>query len=101
MADRGVRTTIPEVVERFAAYRDDNAVWGSLHVVLDDGNVENLWVEGCIEDAVRRNDREGEALARILLSMSRTQRKKLPHAVYKFRRNRTPEKPSAPPEESA
>ena len=68
------RPTIPEVIERFRAYHNERLAWGSLHVVLDDTNLSDDSVRGCIEYAQRTGDVEGEALARILLTMSKTQR---------------------------
>lgn len=73
------KPTIPEVIERFRTYyrAPGNGAWGSLHVVLDDGNVRDDHVRGCIEWAIERSDKEGEELARILLRMSKTQRGKI------------------------
>ena len=68
---------IPEVLPRFREYHTKHFAWGALHIVLDDGNVDDSSVQHCIEWAVQSSDAEGEALARILLSMSKTQRKKL------------------------
>ena len=73
------KISIPDVIERFRAYHnlDGNGAWGSLHVVLDDGNVDDHSVKHCIHWAHERNDIEGQELAKILLNMSKTQRKKL------------------------
>lgn len=73
------KPTIPDVLEQFRAYRarPGNGAWGSLHVILDDGNVRDCFVTGCIESAAAAGDVEGERLARILLEMSVTQRRKL------------------------
>jgi hypothetical protein len=74
-----MKPTVPEVRDRFLAYknRPGNGAWGSLHVVLDDNNVEDHFVAWTIEHATERGDTEGAELARILLSMSRTQRLKI------------------------
>lgn len=86
---QSTKPSIPDVVERFAHYfEDDNGVWGSLHIVLDDGNVENHSVEYCIDYAEEKGDQEGAELGRILLQLSRTQRLKLPKKVDEFIRNR-------------
>lgn len=74
MADK---PTIPEVFDRFDAYSRIHGAWGSLHIVLDDGNHEDHMVAWCIGSAEDRGDFEGAALARILLRMSRTQRGRL------------------------
>lgn len=75
------RPTIPEVVADFARYYADNPTWGSLHIVLDDYNVEDSHVDFCISFAEQKGDTEGLRLAKILRSMSKTQRKKLGHAA--------------------
>jgi hypothetical protein len=82
------RPTIPEVVARFAAYRDrpGNGAWGGLHNVLDDGNVDDANVEHCREWCLYGGDAEGEALCELLSRMSKTQRRKLPSAVSVYRR---------------
>jgi hypothetical protein len=80
------KPTIPEVIDRFAAYylRPGNGAWGSLHIVLDDGNVEDEFVRHCIGFALEDGDTEGIALAEILLTMSKTQRAKLPRLVHEL-----------------
>lgn len=55
----------------------DNGAGGNLHIVLDDGNLKNSSIEACLKQCIEENDAEGEVLAKILLSMSMTQRKKL------------------------
>lgn len=54
-----------------------NGAGGSLHIVLDDGNVEDSHVDFCIQFAIEREDPFGKWLARVLRLMSTTQRKKL------------------------
>ncbi len=73
----GSKLTVPEVIERFRAYHQRYLAWGSLHVVLEDLNVQDCHVSGCIQYAIEQADPEGEALGRILLQMSRTQRLKI------------------------
>lgn len=82
------KLTIPEIVEQFARYyqQPQNGAWGSLHVVLDDHNVDDESVEHCQEWATKRGDTEGAELAGLLLRMSQTQRAKLPHIVRTFLR---------------
>lgn len=72
-----MKPTIPEVIERFAAYYARHPAGGAMHIVLDDGNIADEHVRYCIQHAQEQGDAEGEALARILLDMSKTQRKKL------------------------
>lgn len=69
--------SIPDFLARFRAYHASHPTWGALHIVLDDGNMSNADVQFCIEYAVQQGDAECAALARVLLSMSKTQRKKL------------------------
>lgn len=76
------KPTIPEVLERFAAYYELHPAWGVLHIVLDDGNVRTGGVEFCIDWARRAGDAEGEFLARLLLRMSKSQRGRLSHKVW-------------------
>jgi hypothetical protein len=81
------KPTIPDVIDRFRAYYQRNPLWGSLHVVLADRNTQDSHVDFCIEDARERGDFEGEALARLLRRMSRTQRGKLGTAASRGTRN--------------
>jgi hypothetical protein len=77
------KITLPEVIEGFADYyrQPGNAAWGSLHCVLDDGNIRDRDVQACIDHAVEKGDAEGERLARILLTLTKAQRLRLPSKV--------------------
>ncbi len=77
---------IPDVVGRFADYLDGHGAWGSLHVVLDDGNLRDDDVLFCRGWAHERGDAEGEALAWILWFMSRSQRGRLDRKVREHQR---------------
>lgn len=79
------KPTIPEVLPLLKAYiaKKGNTVGGSLHIVLEDGNIEDGHVAFCIKDASERGDTEGAMLASMLLRMSKTQRKKLGEVVWK------------------
>jgi hypothetical protein len=74
-----VKPTIPEVLPMVRAYyaKEGNGNGGSLHIVLGDGNTQNSHVAFCLEQAEANEDEEGASLARLLLQMSRTQRRKL------------------------
>lgn len=74
-------TLTPEIYARFAAYLDKNPMWGSLHIVLEDFNVADHHVAFCVQWAHDHEDPEGEALARILRSMTRTQRGRIARRV--------------------
>lgn len=84
-----MKPTITEVLPMVWAYYDTpgNVCGGSLHVVLDDGNVSDDCVQGARDFAESRGDIEGVKLATYLLRMSKTQRRKLSalayHASYK------------------
>lgn len=69
--------TVPEVIERFAAYHLENPVWGSLHIVLEDFNIDDSHVQFCVDYAIKSGDKEGEELGKILLQMSKSQRLKI------------------------
>ena len=73
------KPTVPEVAPLVRAYyaKPGNGAGGCLHVVLDDGNVEDEFVQDALELARKEGDDDGVALAGLLLRMSRTQRRKL------------------------
>jgi hypothetical protein len=82
------RLSLPDVIDQFSAYyaRPENRAWGSLHVVLDDGNYEDSSVRYCIEWARECGDEEGVRLAELLLKLSRTQRSKVDRLVWAKKR---------------
>ena len=61
-----------------------NGCGGSLHIVLEDNNVQDSSVQFCIEWAKKDDDIYGVLLGEVLLRMSKTQRLKLriPSAYY-------------------
>ena len=70
------KPAVPAVLPIVNAYmaKPGNGVGGSLHIVLCDGNTDGHSVEFCQQWAAEQGDEDGEALARVLLRMSRTQR---------------------------
>ncbi len=78
------RIRIPDVVARFAAYyqKPGNEAWGSLHVVLADGNVGCEY--HCEEWATEHGDTEGAELALILQQMTPSQVGRLPRKVDEY-----------------
>lgn len=72
-----MKLTIPDVVDRFAAYVLRYPAWGSLHVVLDEGNVRDCDVAWVRAYAREVGDKEGEELACLLAQMTRSQRCRL------------------------
>ena len=71
------KPTIPEVIDQFRSYHATHEGWGSLHVVLEDGNYQRHHVSWCAGYATGQSDHEGAWLAEILLRMSITQRRKI------------------------
>lgn len=84
------KLTVPMVLNDFLAYqaRPENGAWGSLHIVMEDENVRDGNVRFCEQWARDRDDDEGVRLARILQSMSRTQRLRLSRTCAEARRAR-------------
>jgi len=80
------KPTIPEILPLLKAYgeKDGNEVGGNLHIVLDDGNVNDSDVVFCLERAKETNDVDGVKLAELLLKMSKTQRSKLSNLFYEL-----------------
>lgn len=73
------RSKLPEVNAAVRAYyaKPGNMAGGNLHIVLDDGNVGSGDIQHCIDRCIEQGDTDGEALARMILSMSKTQRRKI------------------------
>ena len=69
------RPTVPEVLPIAKTYYDRHSLGGSLHVVLEDGNLGDGHIEWCREYARTEGDAEGAALASMLLGMTGTQRR--------------------------
>ncbi len=74
-----MKPSIPEVIHLFKAYKEKpgNSVWGSLHIVLEDGNIKNDHIVFCKEWARDLGDKDGENLCDILLLMSKSQRTRI------------------------
>jgi|LakMenEpi03Aug12_release.lakeMendotaPanAssembly.Ray.scaffolds.fasta_scaffold2971353_1 hypothetical protein len=56
--------------------RDGNSVGGSLHIVTDDRNHEDKHVRFCEQYALEHGDWTGARIARLILRMSRSQRRR-------------------------
>lgn len=69
-------TPIKALVRWYEA-QPGNGAGGSLHNVLDDGNIEDSNVDFCVGYAREKSDRHGELLARVLRLCSKTQRDKV------------------------
>lgn len=74
-----------DVVGMFRQYRrmPDNGAWGSLHIAMDDGNMDDNSIQFCYARAMERGDGCAVALASILMAMSKTQRRKIYHVANK------------------
>lgn len=70
------RPTIPFMRGLIASYYklEGNICGGSLHVVLDDGNLETRSVQHCLEYATKQNDADGAFLADLLLRFTEAER---------------------------
>lgn len=73
-----IKPTIPEVFPLVKQLYDSDSAGCCLHIVLDDGNVEDHSVQCCIDNAKHDFCRD---LAIILMKMSKTQRLKLGRGV--------------------
>lgn len=67
----------PITIERFKAYYERNPSWGTLHVVLEDGNLEDSHIAFCRNAAIQEGDHDGKELCDILLKMNCIQRNEL------------------------
>lgn len=76
----GERVTIPEVIREFVMYRLREPVWGALHVVLDDNNIDNNSVTWCLHNSCVGHE-EATTLAIYLIGMTLTQRGKIDNVV--------------------
>lgn len=100
------RPAVPEVMPLVNAYYafTDCGVGGSLHIVLDDKNIEDTHIQFCIQCAqdpefwvakhYGGHDEAGELLGRILLLMSHTQRSKLATAHDGYRQGHSCDRPA-------
>lgn len=77
----GLKITLPEFRERyedlFNHYHYENGAWGSLHIILADGNIEKRNLVWCLQWAKDEGDWEGYILIQILMLLSATQIKKI------------------------
>lgn len=61
----------------FIQYGERNIGWGSLHIVMDDGNLEDSNIQFCLDYALEEGDWDGVVLAYFLLKQSYEDREKL------------------------
>jgi hypothetical protein len=75
------KPTVLDALPLANAIYQTHAVGCCLHVVLDDGNVQDAHVAFCQDEAQARGHAHCLALAEMLLTMSKTQRLKLGRLV--------------------
>jgi len=75
----GSNITMDLLIQECKKYysKSENCVGGSLHIVLDDENIEDGHIEWCKNYAKEKGDNEGVALAELLLKATMEQREKL------------------------
>ena len=61
--------SVSTIKELFSLYLEQNITAGSLHIVLDDGNISKSDIEFCINYAVEHKDYLGAYLGEILLQI--------------------------------
>lgn len=71
------------MLTRFRDYHFCHPSWGTLHVVLDDLNLDDAAVDFCARYAREEGDIEGYQLACALRDMSPSQRRKLARGGYR------------------
>jgi hypothetical protein len=78
------KPTIPEVMPLIQEFyrKPGNGNGGVLHIVLEDGNVEDGHVRFCLQQARNQGDTDGIQIAELLLRMSKTQRGKISGKLY-------------------
>ena len=73
------KTTVPDVlplVDRYYAM-PGNSVGGTLHAVLEDGNVDDQSILICRGWAEKKGDTDAVEIADMMLAMTKTQRKRV------------------------
>lgn len=78
--------TIIELIMKAKNYyfQEGNSVGGNLHIILNDGNIENSDIQYCLKLCKEKNDLLGIELSELLLKASKTQRKKLINSYSKY-----------------
>lgn len=71
------KPTVPDVRPLVESLYNRHQAGCCLHIVLDDGNLADDDVEFCLLDALELDHQDCAHLARLLLRMSRTQRREL------------------------
>lgn len=79
MENQQQKPTIPDVLPLVKAWyaKPGNGCGGLFHIILEDGNHEQIWADKALEQARAANDLDAIQLAELLVAMSKTQRLKL------------------------
>lgn len=78
-----MKPTIPQVLPLVRALYARHCAGCCLHILLDDGNVEDAHADFCIDYAMGEGHAECLRLAQLLRAMSKTQRRKLSALAYR------------------
>lgn len=70
-------------IELVKVYYDSNITGGSLHIVLDDGNLGKYHVVWCAGYAAGKEDNEGSDIANLLLFMTMKQKKLVYEQIHR------------------
>ncbi len=73
------KITVPQVLSLVKAFyqKEGNGCGGNLHIVLDDGNIEDEHILFCLRQCEAKSDTDGIILCNLLQRMSKTQRLKI------------------------
>jgi hypothetical protein len=71
------RVRVAVLAARSYYAKDGNGAGGVLHIMLDDGNLDASHVMFCVDEARKFHDTDAEAIAMMLVDMTRTQRGKV------------------------
>lgn len=72
--DQGQNPFTEEQKALFKEYHNDHPTWGSLHIVMDDGNIRDSDLAHCLEFATEQGDLRGQELVKILIGLTPYQR---------------------------
>lgn len=50
--------------------REGNGAGGNLHIILDDGNMEDDWINYCKQECIKKKDKDGVIICNKLLKLS-------------------------------
>jgi hypothetical protein len=79
MSDFADQPTVPHVAEKLHAYRmtEGNYVGGVVHIVVDDGNVEQAHADWCLDQARANGDPADIEIATLVAALSDAERREL------------------------